>query len=96
MATGRPASGCCGLLPRRDRPTDQGARLLGEPGQDRGEVDGELAEQIERHARHVLQLARGLGAGLGKLPGLLGIDVGIGPVGGQHDVASPRAKSQAS
>ena len=69
LATGVPTSGvfdssqCSIGLPK------QLAGLLGQPRQHGGQVDDDLAEQVERHGADVLQLA-GLGRVLAQLPRL--------------------------
>ena len=58
LGDGRPDQRRLGFVPVLDRLAQQLARLLGQSRQHGGQVDGQLAEQIQGDGADVLQLLR--------------------------------------
>ena len=56
LPTGVPTSGCCDCSQRVIGSSEQFAGLLGQPRQHRGQVDGQLAEQVQPDRADVVQL----------------------------------------
>ena len=72
------------LLPGTDRDAEERAGFGGQFREYRRQVDDDLAEEVQRHGGDVAELLGRFGARLGELPGLLSINIDIGPVGGRH------------
>ncbi len=84
FAIGVPASGFFDCSQEVMIFAEQFAGFGGESGEDRGEVDGELAEQVERDGADVLKFFCIFGI-FAQFPGGIGLDVGIGAVGDLDD-----------